>query len=783
MMTNALQCPTCGRRYPPNVQVCPEDDTPLRADATVAESSAAAAFAAFAEPKHQTSAEALIGTVLDGKYRLDAPLGAGGMGTVFRAMHLLIERPVAVKVLNPRLVSDPAAQERLRREARAAGRLRHTNAVAVTDFGQTSEGVVYIVMELLEGISLRDLLTTRNAPLEPELAVEIMLQAAAAVAAAHEAGIIHRDLKPGNIFILERKNNLPIVKVLDFGIAKVAASEEDTNDPTANDVASSMTLTETGVMIGTPRYMSPEQCDGMRLTPAADVYSLGVILYEMLSGAPPFSGATPLAVALKHSAEAPRPLREIIATIPDELDEVALHALAKKPEERPQNAGEFRRELFQVGERLGLLHASGFSVPTAAMLREAGTETPSGRLVIDIERLRESRSTLGGAKSSEPVTAENPAAFDTIGIGQHTPHESASGKTTVVATPRNATNRSAAAPAPQANDVSRPIDAARVWLGETWARQPAVVIGGASVALLLGVLLVAGLSRLVSPSSSSNSSGNTTSSASGQAPVSAADSSEPQAQIGQGTSTAVAADAVIMRDPKTANDFYERAGILFDSRDYAAAEGDLRRALELQPSFPEAHNRLGRTLVQAGKFTAAVSEYRRAIEERNGDFAIANFNLGDALERTGDYREAIKAYEAAIANRGGGYPEAHFEIGRIHFNRNRNEEAATNFRGAIAARSGERNPTAHYFLGVSLARASNFTEAEPALLTAIEQRGGNYPEATYALGLLYENTKRYADAVQAYETFLQQQPDAVNRRQVESALRTMRRRAEANTPQ
>jgi serine/threonine protein kinase/tetratricopeptide (TPR) repeat protein len=760
--------------------VCPEDDTPLRADSTVAEPEAASAFAAFAEHKRQTSAESLTGTVLDGKYRLDAPLGAGGMGTVFRAMHLLIERPVAVKVLNPRLVSDPAAQERLRREARAAGRLRHTNAVAVTDFGQTNDGVVYIVMELLEGISLRDLLQARSAPLEPELAVEIMLQTAAAVAAAHEAGIIHRDLKPGNIFILERKNNMPIVKVLDFGIAKVAASEEDTGDLASNEITSAMTLTETGVMIGTPRYMSPEQCDGMRLTPAADVYSLGIILYEMLTGAPPFSGATPLAVALKHSAETPRPLREIIPTIPGELDQVVLHALEKNPEKRPQNAGEFRRELFGVGEQLGLVRPSGFSVPTAAMLREAGTETPSGRLVIDIERLRESRSTLGGAKAAEPVTAENPAASHTIGIGRHTPGETAAGKTTLVATPHDATaNPSASTQASGMGSVPQAIDAARDWFKNTWTRQPAVIIGGGVGVLVLCAALIAGVSRLASPPSSGVDKSE--SSAGEQAVISAADSSEPQAQNGQSNAPVTA--AVVMRDPQTANDFYERSGALFAARDYAGAEKDLRRALELQPSFPEAHNRLGRTLVEAGKFTAAIAEYRRAIEERNGDFAIANFNLGDALERAGDYRDAIKAYEAAIANRGGGYPEAHFEIGRIHFNRNRNDQAAASFRGAIDARAGERNPAAYYYLGVSLARASNFTEAEPALRTAIEQRDGNYPEATYALGLLYENTKRYTDAVQAYDTYLQQQPDAVNRRQVESALRTMRRRIEANPAQ
>src|SRR5207248_8386689 len=176
-------------------------------------------------------------------------------------------------------------------------------------------GLVYIVMELLEGRSLRDVLAL-EAPLDVARAVSMMLQTAAAVAAAHEAGIIHRDLKPGNIYIVQRRNSPPIVKVLDFGIAKLAAD--------AVEDAETNTLTQTGVMIGTPRYMSPEQCDGAKLTPASDVYSLGIILYEMLTGQTPFSGATPLSLALKHSSESPRPLREIVPTIPPPLESVVL---------------------------------------------------------------------------------------------------------------------------------------------------------------------------------------------------------------------------------------------------------------------------------------------------------------------------------------------------------------------------------------------------------------------------------------------------------------------------
>jgi eukaryotic-like serine/threonine-protein kinase len=358
---------------------------------------------AFSVEEHMIEVQdPFVGRTLDEKYRVEERLGAGGMGTVYRARHLLMDRPVALKFLHQRLVEDEAARVRFLTEARAAVKLQHPNAVSVTDFGQTSEGCVYIVMELLEGRTLREILS-REAPLETARAISIMLQTSDAVAAAHDAGIIHRDLKPANILVTQSADHPAAVKVLDFGIATFSADDDD-------DTA---TLTQPNSVIGTPRYMSPEQHNGNELTPTTDVYSLGVILYEMLTGTVPFSGATPAEIAEKHVNYPPHSPREIIAAIPEEIEQVVLHALEKQPSDRPGNAGEFRRELLDTAERLGLEHHDMKSAPDIEVLRDAGVESPSGRLVVDISRLREKRALSSGSNEIK-VLGSKPAHEATL---------------------------------------------------------------------------------------------------------------------------------------------------------------------------------------------------------------------------------------------------------------------------------------------------------------------------------------------------------------------------------
>ena len=355
-------------------------------------------------PTTLSVADPFVGRTLDEKYIVEERLGAGGMGAVYRARHLSMDRPVAIKFLHQRLLEDEAARLRFQTEALAAVKLRHANAVSVTDFGHTPEGGVYIVMELLEGRTLREILS-REAPLETARAISLMLQTSAAVAAAHEAGIIHRDLKPSNILVTQSADQPAVVKVLDFGIATFTPDDDD--DVTAPN--------QTSTVIGTPRYMSPEQYNGNELTPAADVYSLGVILYEMLTGMVPFSGSTPAEIAEKHANNPPHSPREIVAAIPEDVERIILKALEKQPSDRFANAADFRHELLETAERLGLEHHALKSAPDMAALRDAGVESPSGRLVVDISRLREKRALSSGSneikvlgpKPAEKIPVEN----------------------------------------------------------------------------------------------------------------------------------------------------------------------------------------------------------------------------------------------------------------------------------------------------------------------------------------------------------------------------------------
>jgi len=274
----------------------------------------------------------LIGQVIEGRYQLTARLGEGGMSVVYRARRVHIGDEVAVKVLSPKFVKDEAALARFRREARAAAMLHHPNVITIHDFGEAkkAEAPTFIVMEFVKGTPLRDLLSSEQR-FTTERALRLMKGICAGIGVAHRHGMVHRDLKPENVLVVapDDDSEFESVKVVDFGFAKLVAEA---------DAGSA------GTIVGTPFYMSPEQCLGEPLDPRSDVYSLGAMFYEMVSGQPPFQAETVSGIITKQLSEPPPPLRPDLGT-PRRVSLTIMHALAKDPIERPANATELARQL------------------------------------------------------------------------------------------------------------------------------------------------------------------------------------------------------------------------------------------------------------------------------------------------------------------------------------------------------------------------------------------------------------------------------------------------------
>ena len=318
-------CPVCHRRYPDKMTIC---------------SAEAAVLKHLEDP--------LLGQTLAGKYRIDKLIKTGGMGSVYRGKHVLMDKTVAVKVLRPSLAVDDVVVARFSREAKAASRISHPHAVSVTDFGEAENGVVFLVMEYLDGRTLKEIINSEGA-LSLERTVGIVRQVAGALDAAHSQGVVHRDLKSDNIMLVHHDGD-EWAKVLDFGIAKIMQT-------TGNREGD---ITEANLVVGTPQYMSPEQCSQTgQLDARSDIYSLGVIVYEMLTGRLPFTGESPTVIMMKQVQDPPPSILAARSDLPAEVEGIIKRALAKQPLDRYQSAGELSGALLAAASQADLAPTTG----------------------------------------------------------------------------------------------------------------------------------------------------------------------------------------------------------------------------------------------------------------------------------------------------------------------------------------------------------------------------------------------------------------------------------------
>ncbi len=424
----------------------------------------------------------LIGQILNERYKVVAEVGRGGMSAVYKGIHELMDRIVAIKVLLPQLVSDQISIKRFQQEAQAASHLQHPNVITVYDYGFVANGQPYLVMDFLEGESLSDIIK-RDKQVHTKRMIPIFMQACEALEHAHQKGVIHRDLKSSNIMLIDFEGKKDFVKVVDFGIAKLMPSSGK----------QSQNLTQTGEVFGSPIYMSPEQCMAQSLDARSDIYSMGAMMYEALTGQPPLMGNSIIDTMQMHMSTPPKPFKEVRPEldIPDSLERVVLKALAKKPEQRYQSMQELRDALEGVSKLMDQEKLFGPGAPgrsprsTRARLNQLqakNTQTaPQTRTKSSIDPNDRTRESVVQDAATREITGKEP-------VGSSTSRREA---------PPPAAKKTAEPPKPEAKDKDKKIpikfDLEKLKQVKLFNTVPLLWVAGSVVGSILTVGIVVGV--------------------------------------------------------------------------------------------------------------------------------------------------------------------------------------------------------------------------------------------------------------------------------------------------
>jgi serine/threonine-protein kinase len=684
------RCPQCGREYGDNTRFCEQDGQTLNTYDVPA--------TRLVQP------DPMLGRTLGGRFRMLEKLGQGGMGAVYKAQHVKMNRLTAVKILTFELAQNRQFVARFEREAEMASQIDHPHAVSIYDFGETDDGLVYLAMEFIDGQPLSTILA-REGCLPLERVVHLTRQAAEALSAAHQLGIIHRDFKPDNVMVSNKPGRPDWVKVVDFGIAK-----RSTIDP------ADQLLTQAGAVLGTPEYMSPEQVAGEPVDARSDLYSLAIVTYELLCGRLPFEGQSTTNVMVKRIIEAPIPLHQRIrpqTALPPGVESVIMRALARNPNERYLSTAQFAAELENAARGTSAGHQQSGRSPV-------GT-TPNLLHATVPEAMPQTRLQVEGAPAYVP------------GLYDRNQHPRRSNKAIILAV---------------LAIVLIPALLIGAYFGARYiidSRAPSANSNGSRVG--------SNGSRAGNENASRAATAVATPSVSTQERIKR---SRAAREVDDLTTAEQESRAALTSNPNSAAANTEFAEVLWELERFDEAEKYVNEALRIDPNFGPAHQALGAVYYMRGDLDRAIKEQKLTLQLNPEPeyVAYAHSVLGEVYRVQGRYKEALSEYQAAISSspRRGIEINPRLGIADIYIVQDRVSEAMEILRALVDSGIARGNDLAWVNIrtGKALLKMKKLDEAIEHYQNALKNATKNNAraEAQLSLGFVYYEQTHYEDALE-----------------------------------